>query len=95
MTMHPNAEWEAGETSDTSSGLTCIHCERGLCEACQDAFDEDEEAFREYGDTPEGIANWEKFKAEMDAEAAADRQREQERAKERDYGPVDETEIPF
>lgn len=51
---------------------TCVHTERGLCEACQREYDEDPQAWIEYGQHPEGIVKWEQLKREMaeDAEVA-------------------------
>ena len=44
--------------------LTCIHQQQagatGLCRRCQDDYDEDPDAWWEFGDHPAGIARWQK-----------------------------------
>jgi hypothetical protein len=40
------------------SCLTCIHSTDGLCEQCQADYDEDPDAWIEYGPHPAGIARW-------------------------------------
>lgn len=42
----------------TTPGLTCIHARAGLCPACLDDYLEDPTAWMEYGNHPQGIANW-------------------------------------
>src|SRR5262249_53714744 len=49
---------------------TCIHAARGPCPACQAEYDEDPQAYLEYGDHPQGLANWRALQAEMAAGAA-------------------------
>jgi hypothetical protein len=53
--------------SNHPSGLTCVHAESGLCDACQADYDEDPESWEEFGSHPAGIANWEALQAEMRA----------------------------
>lgn len=54
----------------TEGPPSCIHVQRGLCDDCQAEYDEDPSAYYEYGDHPQGIANWQALQAEMDAEAS-------------------------
>lgn len=62
--------------------LTCIHAESGLCPACQAEYDEDPRAYLEFGDHPQGIANWKALQEEMAAEP--------------EPGPaVDMSDVPF
>lgn len=54
----------------------CVHSPDGicLCECCQESYDEDPQAYIEFGDHPQGIANWQALQDEMDqarAEEAA------------------------
>jgi hypothetical protein len=41
------------------SGLTCIHAANGLCPDCEADYDYDPIAWVEFGNHPQGIANWE------------------------------------
>ena len=52
--------------------MTCIHCEYGLCQLCQELHDEDPGAWREYGYHPAGIANAKALKEWMEARSDAD-----------------------
>lgn len=52
-------------------GLTCIHAASGLCPECQADYDEDPDAWIEFGPHPEGIARW---KAEEAIQAEWERQ---------------------
>ncbi len=47
----------------------CLHSPDGvsLCEACQDDFECDPQAYVEYGAHRQGLANWTQLQAEMDA----------------------------
>jgi hypothetical protein len=47
---------------------TCIHAAHGLCERCQDEYDEDPDAYLEYGDYLDGLERWRKLQAEIAAE---------------------------
>ncbi len=58
------------------SCLTCIHREQGLCESCQAEYDEDPEAFEEFGRHPEGMRRWAELEAEMEASRLAHADRE-------------------
>lgn len=54
------------------SGLPCpmaynVPLKTGLCERCQADYDEDPSSYLEFGDYPQGIANWNALKEEMDA----------------------------
>lgn len=51
----------------------CIHAKEGeqLCEACEEAFEEDPGAYLEYGDHPEGLRRWQELQTELDYEAIA------------------------
>jgi hypothetical protein len=50
----------------------CVHTEGiGLCAACQEAFGEDPQAYCEYGDHPEGIANFRRDQEMIDADMRA------------------------
>lgn len=55
--------------------LTCIHrlsvSADGLCPACQEDYDTDPESWIEFGDHPQGIANW---KAEQELIAQWERE---------------------
>lgn len=35
--------------------MTCIHTDKGLCPACQALYDEDPDAYWEFGDHPDGL----------------------------------------
>src|SRR5262245_5772795 len=58
-------------TRNSLMTLTCIHTERGLCPACQSDYDADPLAYLEYGDHPEGLANYQRLLDEI-AQAAQD-----------------------
>ncbi len=49
----------------------CIHTNgTGLCAACQAGFEYDPQAYFEFGDHPQGLANWQAVQEEIAAEAA-------------------------
>lgn len=50
----------------TESWQTCIHQADGLCPDCLESFQADPNAWIEYGDHPQGIANWQRLLAEME-----------------------------
>lgn len=58
----------------TMPALTCIHAtsagSAGLCDQCYADYQEDPEAFLEFGDHPEGLARWRELQAEMSEYAA-------------------------
>lgn len=47
--------------------MNCIHQEAGLCPECQEDYDADPEAWHEFGQHPQGIENWKRLQAEMEA----------------------------
>lgn len=51
----------------------CIHAPGGLCPDCQADYEEDPEAWLEFGEHQAGIERWRKLQEEMDADAAAQR----------------------
>jgi hypothetical protein len=55
---------------------TCIHQSEGLCPTCQADHDEDPLAWAEFGNHPQGIANWHALQAELEAYRAAHPERE-------------------
>lgn len=58
----------------------CIHQERGLCPACQADYDQDPQAFEEYGDHPAGLERWNRelqdILADMDQQGHRDLERQ-------------------
>jgi hypothetical protein len=77
--------------------LTCDHRNLGLCPACRADYEEDPQAFEQFGCHPEGRRRW----AELQAEFAADWAAEEERvrlerlAAEPAPEPYRDDEIPF
>lgn len=50
------------------SGLTCVHMadlQPGLCPDCQADYEEDTEAYHEFGDHPAGIERWKELEADL------------------------------
>lgn len=74
--------------------ITCTHQlaagAAGLCETCQYDYDVDPGAYMEFGEHPDGQANWAALLAEMEAE----RQQYLELAGAPTL-PVDDDSIPF
>jgi hypothetical protein len=80
--MASNDEWErnARETEEAWARQrarvnSCIHRlelgSTGLCVACQAECDMDPDAFFEFGQHPQGEANWKALQEEMAAEMAS------------------------
>lgn len=66
--------------------LTCIHAVKGLCDTCQADYDTDPAAYIEFGDHPQGIANWKAEQARIEEWNAAQPQAPSD---------MDDTSIPF
>jgi hypothetical protein len=49
----------------TVNGPHCIHVAHGLCRNCLDEYLEDPQAWEEFGDHPQGIANWRALEDEI------------------------------
>jgi hypothetical protein len=56
LSMLANAEKAA--RAKTPAGITCLHAQNGLCPKCQADYDEDPQAYVEFGQHPQGEANW-------------------------------------
>jgi hypothetical protein len=67
--------------------LTCVHADQGLCPACQAEYEEDPQAWIEFGDHPAGLARWKPVQDAMDREA-------EDLARDGLLPPSDDT-IPF
>jgi hypothetical protein len=49
----------------TMPGITCIHAQHGLCPKCQADYDQDPQAYVEFGQHPQGEANWRQERDQM------------------------------
>lgn len=58
----------AEQLDEAAAHLTCSHQSAGLCPACRADFDTDPDAWLEFGEYPQGRANWAALQAEMAAE---------------------------
>lgn len=45
--------------------ITCVHAAAGLCPQCRADFDEDPQAYLEYGDHPAGLERYRALLEEM------------------------------
>jgi hypothetical protein len=68
------------------SGLTCIHTDVGLCLRCREDYDEDAQAWIEFGHHAAGIAAWDALQAEIAAEQAREPSAQEQR---------NDADIPF
>ena len=58
-----------------SRPLTCIHRSKGLCPECRTEFEADPCAWYEFGNHPQGIANWQALQNEIAQDWAAEQAR--------------------
>jgi hypothetical protein len=49
---------DANVKASAMPDITCIHAQHGLCAKCQADYYEDPQAYVEFGQHPQGEANW-------------------------------------